>query len=259
MKKTNRLKVLFGKIDILFNRSGRCFRHWAETGYLACRKFNTRIFSKLKSISSKFVDCKEALAYYSVLAVVLVALSAAAYDYRGRRTEHTVMDSATTPSDGIAVQMQTDPTFSPEITKPAFIPPVHGKIIGEFSDGEPVWSTTLQLWQTHPALDIAASAGEAVVAAADGTITEVYSDAMYGNTIAIEHEDGTVIRYGSLNTLELVKVDQKVEQGQIISSVGTCMAERELGAHIHIECINEEIKSDFLLLLTKSDAENLRD
>lgn len=218
----------------------------------------TAAVKKLRKYVKQVADCKETIGYYSVLAIVLIALSAAAYDYRGRKEEQAAIDLANVPDLGIPVQMKTDPTFSPEMIEPEFILPVQGKVIGEFSD-ELVWSTTLQLWQTHPALDIAASVGEIVVAAADGTVVEAYSDAMYGNIIAIEHEDGIIVRYASLNTLELVDIGQHVLQGEMISSVGTCIAERELGAHIHIECIKDKNNSDFSLLLAKSDLENLRD
>lgn len=204
-------------------------------------------------------DHKDAIGYYAVLAIVLVALSAAAYDYRGKKHERIILNANPTPDSGIAVQMQTDPTLSPEMAAPEFISPVNGQIINEFADDELVWSTTLQLWQTHPALDIAASAGEAVVAAADGEIVEAYSDALFGKTIVIDHGDNRFLKYASLNTLEMVQVGQKVRQGDIIGSVGVCTAEAELGAHIHLEYTEGDSKADFSLLLSERDRENLHD
>ena len=218
-----------------------------------------KIFADSKNSLIKIRDYRDVVGYYAVLAVVLVALSAAAYDYRGKKNERVLLEANPTIDPGMAVQMQTDPTLRPDFADTEFILPVFGKIINEFADDELVWSTTLQLWQTHPALDIAASAGEAVVAAADGEIVEAYSDALLGNTIVIDHGKDRLMKYASLNTLEMVKVGQRVRQGDIIGSVGVCMAEAEFGAHIHLEYTEGGEEVDFLLLLSEGDRENLRD
>ena len=193
---------------------------------------------------------KEEIGYYAVLTLVLVALGAAANDYRSRKAEHQLAEHLASADPGIAVQTRPDPTLAPEAKSERFIMPVQGTIVREFSDDELVWSTTLQLWQTHPAVDVSAAAGEAVVSAADGTVTEAYSDPLYGNVIAITHDDGSMLRYSSLNTLQLVEVGEAVAQGDVISAVGTCSAEAELGAHIHLEYYAGQKAEDFALLLS---------
>lgn len=202
---------------------------------------------------------KDMVGYYAVLAIVLIALSAAAYDYRGRKNERTAMDTSLPQDSGIAVQLQTDPTISPEQQSQEFILPVKGQLIGAFSDEKPVWSTTMQLWQTHPALDISASIGETVVAAADGEVLDAYSDALWGNTVVIDHGNDRVVKYASLNTLEIVSVGERVARGDIIGSVGTCAAEAKLGAHVHLEYVEQGKPADFSLLLSESDRDNLRE
>jgi len=191
---------------------------------------------------------KESIGYYAVLTLVLVALGAAANDYRSRRIEQHLTNALSDLDPGIVVQAQPDPTLAPEKPSPAFIMPVQGTIVRGFSDSELTWSTALQLWQTHPAVDVSAAVGEAVVAAAAGTVTEAYSDALYGNIITVQHEDGSVLRYCSLNTLQLVEVGQRIVQGQTLGSVGTCAAETELGAHVHLEYFADQRKQDFSVL-----------
>lgn len=205
--------------------------------------------SLLRRAIAAIVVHKETLGYYAVLTLVLVALGAAANDYRSRKATQQLVESIPTPEPGVVVQSKPDPTLAPEAETPRFVAPLQGTVIGGFSDSELTWSTTLQLWQTHPAVDVAAAAGEAVVAAADGTIVEAYSDALYGNVITIEHGDGSILRYSSLNTLKLVEVGQKVSQGEIISSAGLCNAEAELGAHIHLEYFVNQQPEDFSLLI----------
>lgn len=221
------------------------------------RKYMTRLATSSRKAFRKAVDFKDAIGYYAVLTIVLVALSAAAYDYRGKKNERARIDENV--QQGIPVQVQSDPTLQPDVAETHFVMPVNGALIAEFADDKLVWSTTLQMWQTHPAVDIAAFAGEAVIAAADGEVIEAYSDALLGNTITIDHGSGRIVRYASLNTIELASVGQKVKQGDIIGSVGTCTAEAEIGAHIHLEYINRGIYEDFLLLLNKNESGNLRD
>lgn len=177
---------------------------------------------------------REAIGYYSVLAIVLAALGTAAYGYRNGSIRETGAPSATI-DPARAAQAQPEPTASPEPTEEPFLAPIGGEIIAGYAADELVWSDALGMWQTHPAIDLAASAGEAVVAAADGTVVETYSDPIYGNVIAIDHGGGRVIRYASLNTLQLVEAGQEVARGEVISAAGTCDGEAELGAHVHLE------------------------
>jgi len=200
---------------------------------------------------------KEEMGYYAVLTLVLIALGAAANDYRNKKATQDILAALPTQDPGVSVQSKPDQTLPPE-EESSYIMPVNGAIITAFSDTELNWSTTLQLWQTHPALDIAAAAGETVKAVANGTVTEAYSDALYGNVIVIEHEDGSQAKYSSLNTLKLVQVGQKVKQGDVISSVGTCDAEADLGAHIHLEYWVNGKQEDFSLLTDDAEFNDLQ-
>jgi len=174
---------------------------------------------------------KEEMGYYAVLTLVLIALGAAANDYRNKKATQDILAALPTQDPGVSVQSKPDQTLPPE-EESSYIMPVNGAIITAFSDTELNWSTTLQLWQTHPALDIAAAAGETVKAVANGTVTEAYSDALYGNVIVIEHEDGSQAKYSSLNTLKLVQVGQKVKQGDVIGTIMRADGGTEM---LHIE------------------------
>lgn len=195
---------------------------------------------------------KESIGYYTVLTLVLVALSAAANDYRSRKIEKQIAETIPAEEYGVVVQMHSDPTLPPEGKIGKYVLPVQGKVLREFSDDKLEWSTTLQLWQTHPAVDLAAAAGESVAAAADGVVTEAYKDALYGNVIVIGLDDGSEIRYSSLNTLQLVEVGRRVFKGDIISSAGTCAAEADVGAHVHMEYFVDGKAEDFMLLFDEA-------
>lgn len=85
----------------------------------------------------------------------------------------------------------------------------------------------------HTGMDIAASAGTAVRAAASGTVTLVkYSNVGYGRHIIIDHGGGVQTLYGH-NSEIYVQVGDWVEQGQLIAAVGR--TGRATGNHLHFE------------------------
>lgn len=92
--------------------------------------------------------------------------------------------------------------------------------------------------QYHPntGVDITVkdSDGFDVVAALSGTVTKVEEDALLGNVIEIEHENGIVTQYQSIKDFQ-VKVGQDVEQGRVIATAGKSMINEEAGVHVHFE------------------------
>lgn len=86
----------------------------------------------------------------------------------------------------------------------------------------------------HGGVDIGAPRGTEILAAKSGTvsISKTGYNGGYGNYIEIKHPDGTRTRYGH-NTKNLVKVGQKVVQGQVIATMGS--TGRATGSHVHFE------------------------
>ncbi len=99
--------------------------------------------------------------------------------------------------------------------------PVTGDVINTYSDGQLVKSETMGDWRTHDGIDIAASKATPVKAAADGTVSAISNDDMMGTCITIDHSDGMQTIYCGLNEEVQVKVDQEVQSGDVIGSVGT--------------------------------------
>ena len=82
------------------------------------------------------------------------------------------------------------------------------------------------------------SDGHPIYAAADGKV--IYSDISggFGNTIVIEHEDGTSTLYGHMKYLSDYKVGDYVNQGDTIGFVGN--TGKGTASHLHYEWINKE-------------------
>jgi murein DD-endopeptidase MepM/ murein hydrolase activator NlpD len=112
--------------------------------------------------------------------------------------------------------------------------PVEGQIITPFTGGELIKSNTLGVWRTHDAIDIAAAAGTEVKAMQRGIVSEVYSNAMWGICVTIDHGDGIVSSYMGLDKDVKVVEGNEVEAGDVIALVGNS-AEAEIAdpPHLH--------------------------
>jgi stage II sporulation protein Q len=80
--------------------------------------------------------------------------------------------------------------------------------------------------QYHPntGIDLTVKDSEAfeVVAALSGTVTRVQDDALLGNVIEIDHEDGIVTQYQSVKDIQ-VKVGDSIKQGQTLATAGNSL------------------------------------
>ncbi len=130
---------------------------------------------------------------------------------------------ATTP----AVPTPVAPT-TPMVVPPSAISasgwrwPTQGQLIGRFAAGDP----------KRQGIDIAGTAGQAVVAASDGTV--VYSGAGlvgYGELIIIKHNDEWLSAYAH-NRRRLVTEGTAVKRGQPIAELGRSGTSRDM---LHFE------------------------
>lgn len=91
-------------------------------------------------------------------------------------------------------------------------------------------------------LDFMATLGAEVLAAADGTVTQVSrSRKGPGNVVVIEHCDGYLTRYAHLQDMT-VKRGQKVERGAVIGHVG--MSGGSFAPHLHYEVWRDTLLCD---------------
>lgn len=223
---------------------GARFRKRSASQIGACRSScagsgNSTLGKTFSAVRRAFSQHADAIRYYGVLIAVLAVLATAAIRYRDAHLQPRKM-SAEPESRNVAVHLTPAPTIVPR--DPLLLPT--GEIIGEYSADTLSWSETLSQWQTHPAVDFACAEGEAVLAIADGVVRERAYDPLMGNTIVIDHGDGRIARYASLNTLELVEVGQRVARGDVISAAGTCLAEEAQGAHVHIAYYLNSVPED---------------
>lgn len=133
---------------------------------------------------------------------------------------------------------------------PVFVRPVAGELSVPFSDEELVYQETFGDWRTHMGADYSAQLGDRVYAITDGTVQEVYADALNGQCVVLEHAEGLTTVYMGLGDKVKVKQGQTVKAGDVLGVVDDSnIAEGAQGAHLHVEALRngEHIDPEELL------------
>jgi len=86
--------------------------------------------------------------------------------------------------------------------------------------------------ELHDGIDLKATMNTDVVAAETGTVIYSGQRGGYGNTVIIDHGDGTSTLYAHNSTLD-VNVGDEVKKGQVIAKAGT--TGYSTGVHVHFE------------------------
>lgn len=94
----------------------------------------------------------------------------------------------------------------------------------------------------HDGMDLLASPGDSVVAAAAGTVSNITrSYKGLGNVVEIDHGNGYRTRYAHLTDIKVSK-GRKVEEGALIGSVG--MTGKTFAPHLHYEVYKDTTVMD---------------
>ena len=84
----------------------------------------------------------------------------------------------------------------------------------------------------HAGIDIVARQGTPIYAPADGVIISTKRSGGFGKIVKIQHMQGIVTTFAH-NSVNMVKVGQRVQRGDIIAKVGS--SGRSTGPHLHYE------------------------
>lgn len=141
--------------------------------------------------------------------------------------------AATTPDDD-----PKEPDIDVTKILPEFVAPAVGLVTQSHDLDVLVFSKTENLWRVHRGIDISCKAGAAVMAAADGKVSEILDDPFFGKTVKITHNGEGVTIYSNLaaELAEGMEVGKEVKCGQVIGCVGET-ASREIAEepHLHFE------------------------
>ncbi len=118
---------------------------------------------------------------------------------------------------------------------PQYLLPMGSFITKDYSGDAVVYSNTMQDWRVHTGVDFGDNRGQSVLAIADGVVTDVREDVLWGVVLTIDHGGGIVARYCGLEKDSAPEVGAEVEQGVVIGRLGEIPIESKDGPHLHLE------------------------
>ena len=197
--------------------------------------------------------------YYIALILCAVAIGISGYlYYQNDNDDPPHLDTPTLGTDGAdpdnvqavatnpqGSQTNVDPTGTGDTEKPLKTGlPLSGETVMDYAMDCLSYNPTTRDWRVHDGMDIAAEAGTAVCAAADGTVYTTYTDDTMGTTVVIRHDGGYVTVYSSLDSALSVAAGDTVTLGQTIGTVGnTALLESAIGDHLHfsVSCNDKSV------------------
>ena len=126
----------------------------------------------------------------------------------------------------------------------SYILPLSQSVGKAYSEGELVYSKTMEDWRAHTGVDFQGNAGDSVKAVNNGIIKKVCDDALWGTVIEIDHGDGIVSRYCGLNYDDALAEGTKVSGGEQIGTLGTLPIESADDEHLHFEMLLNGVTVD---------------
>ena len=129
---------------------------------------------------------------------------------------------------------KTTPTNVSVIT---FASPVlNGTISKGYSATELQYNSALKLWEVHKAIDFAAEVGTDVLSCYDGKVASITTNLLEGTVVEIDHGNGLVTKYGSLDSAVSVKVGDVVNKGDRIGKASSTATGESTGeGEVHFE------------------------
>lgn len=147
--------------------------------------------------------------------------------------EQTSSSSSEASSDVGAVYEPQQLSLEPQISAYA-LPIEFAEVFNQFSNGDLVKNTTLDKWCTHDGIDLKADKGTQVLCVAEGVVSRVYDNGVWGKTVEVSHAEKLVSLYSGLAAEVPVKEGDTVALTQVLGTVGESnLAEAKLESHLH--------------------------
>lgn len=150
--------------------------------------------------------------------------------FKPTKNEETKVDE-TTSADEETEKTEAEPL-------PQFVNPTNGSLVKDYSVEVPVFSVTMEDYRTHNGVDIYVQKGERILAAAAGTVKEIWEDPMMGTCMSISHTGGAETIYKNLapEIPEGITVGAQVSEGSFIAVGGeSALTEISEEPHLHFE------------------------
>ena len=156
-------------------------------------------------------------------------------------SESSVLEQSSSSSpeapaaSSVLAEQYEQPTLAPEQQISVYALPItSAEVFNQFSNNELVYSSTLSKWCTHDGIDLKAANGAEVLCTAEGVVSRVYNNGIWGKTVEVSHAGDVVSIYSGLNNEVPVHEGDLVAINQPLGTVGsTNLAEAKLESHLH--------------------------
>ncbi len=124
------------------------------------------------------------------------------------------------------------------------------EITRSYSEKEPSYSKTLDVWEIHKGIDVSAKEGQEVKSLLNGKVVDVFKDDEHGISVKVESDNKLVVVYSNLNEKLNVKKGDSIKEGQTLGLVGkTTFVETKEDSHVHVEVFKEEKSIDPMTII----------
>ena len=176
------------------------------------------------------VSFLKAHGYGLFMTALVLSLGVISWRLRGSDTPASAEQPPVIPTPAPTASPSPTATPQPEI---GWQRPVSGGVLSEYSYALPAWNASMDCWQSHAGIDLAAASGEAVRAAADGEVLSVQADPLLGLCVQINHGEGWVSLYAALAQAQVAPGD-RVKSGDVLGQAGNSAdSEALLGTLLH--------------------------
>lgn len=148
-------------------------------------------------------------------------------DDRSKTTASTAAHSSTTSSGN------EKPAANTTAESVLYVLPLSNTVLKPFSNGQPAYSQTMADFRLHNGTDFSGKEGDTVMAVTDGTVTAVSTDALWGDTVEMDHGFGVKAVYRGVKAT--VKKGDTVKAGKAIGTLTSIPCEKADGPHLHLE------------------------
>lgn len=182
----------------------------------------------------------------SIFLIVAIAVTLLIVGLSPSETQNSITNDTTTK-----VPVEEDKT---PVTNDAIVyslPMNNASVIKDFSNTELQFNQTLNRWEAHFSVDLMSMDTE-VMSIYNGKVTNIENDYLLGTVVTIEHDNGLVSVYASLDENVLVSVGDLVTSGQVIGNASTtASSESADGAHLDFSMLlnGEEVDPNNYLAL----------
>ena len=153
---------------------------------------------------------------------------------------------AVTPATSVRTTTTTvSTTVTTTAPKELFALPLGNRVITHYT-AEPLYNATLDTYTSHTATDFDGEEGQIVRPFADGIVTAVVNDAMWGGCVTVDHGDGVISVYRGIEPS--VEKNDELTTDDSLGALAAVPCESDLGPHLHMELYKDGKATDVALL-----------